>query len=419
VSSLAGPSLGFASLRVGRLSLASLLTVHCRAVFSHRSAFERDPNDLARAVESARARGARVLDLTESNPTAAGFPAPPALLAALAHPRGARYEPHPLGHREARRAVAEELARGGIHAAADRIALVCSTSEAYSLAFRLLCDPGDRVLVPRPSYPLLEHLARADGVELLPYRLAYDGAWHVDLADLRARAEESRVRGVVCVHPNNPTGSFTSREETRALAELGLPIVSDEVFAAYPFAGAPDRAASLVDAAAGDGPRAPLVLALGGLSKYAALPQLKLAWMIAAGRAAPEALARIEILADAYLSVATPVQLALPEIFALACGTRAAIADRLARNRAALERAVAGTAATVLRAEGGWYAVLRLPATRSDDEWALDLLEERGVLVQPGWLYDFEGGPFAVISLLVPEREFAEGVAAIAAFASD
>ena len=225
------------------------------------------------------------------------------------------------------------------------------------------------------------------------------------------------MRGVVCVNPNNPTGSFASREEVRALAELDLPIVSDEVFAAYPFARDADRPASLLAAAAGDDLRAPLVLALGGLSKYAALPQLKLAWMIAAGRAAPEALARLEILADAYLSVATPVQLALPEIFALARETRAAISRRLARNRTALERAVAGTAATVLRAEGGWYAVLRLPATRSDDEWALGLLEQR-VLVQPGWLYDFEGGPFVVISLLVPEPAFAEGVAAIAALVS-
>jgi aspartate/methionine/tyrosine aminotransferase len=386
-------------------------------VFSHRSAFDRDPNPFARAASAARARGARILDLTESNPTAAGFPAPAALLATLADPRGARYEPHPLGHPEARRAVADELARGGIQVGVDRIALVCSTSEAYSLAFRLLCDPGDRVLVPRPSYPLLEHLARADGVELLPYRLAYDGAWHVDLADLRARSREPRVRGVVCVNPNNPTGSFVSREEARALAELDLPIVSDEVFAAYRFARDTDLV-SLLDAAAGDGPRAPLVLALGGLSKYAALPQLKLAWMIAAGRAAPEALARLEILADAYLSVATPVQLALPEIFALARETRAAIAERLVRNRAALARAVAGTAATALCAEGGWYAVVRLPATRSDDEWALLLLEQRGVLVHPGWLYDFDGGPFVVISLLVPEPAFAEGAGAIAALVS-
>ena len=386
-------------------------------MFSHRSAFERDPNELARAVAAARARGARVLDLTEGNPTAAGFPTPPALLAALAHPRGAHYEPHPLGHPDARRAIAEELARGGIRAGAEQIAVVCSTSEAYSLAFRLLCDPGDRVLVPRPSYPLLEHLARADGVDLMPYRLAYDGAWHIDLADLRARAREPRVRGMVCVSPNNPTGSFVSREEANALAALDLPIVADEVFAAYPFA-AGDRPASLLDAAAGDPLRAPLVLSLGGLSKYAALPQLKLAWIAAAGSAAAEALARLEILADAYLSVATPVQLALPEIFATARETRAAIADRLARNRAALAGAVAGTAVTALHAEGGWYAVLRLPATRSDDAWALGLLAECGVLVQPGWLYDFEGGPFAVISLLVPEPAFAEGVNAIAALAT-
>ena len=394
-------------------------TLHCRAVFSHRSAFERELNALALAVESARARGARIVDLTESNPTAAGFATPSAVLDALADPRGGRYEPQPFGHPEARRTVAEELARGGIHASAESIALVCSTSEAYSLAFRLLCDPGDRVLVPRPSYPLLDHLARADGIELCPYRLAYDGAWHVDLADLRARAREPRVRAVICVNPNNPTGSFTSREEMRALAELGLPIVSDEVFAAYSFARGTRSAPSLVDAAAGDGPRAPLVLALGGLSKYAALPQLKLAWMIAAGRGAPEALARLEILADAYLSVATPVQLALPELFAHARQTRAAIAERLAQNLAEVARAVAGTAATLLRAEGGWYAVLRLPATRTDDDWALRLLEERSVLVQPGWLYDFEGGPFVVLSLLAPEPAFAEGVAAIAALVGD
>ena len=385
-------------------------------MFSHRSAFDRQPNALALAVSTARARGARIVDLTESNPTAAGFATSPAVLAALADPRGARYEPHPFGHLDARRAVSEELARSGVRAAADRIALVCSTSEAYSLAFRLLCDPGDRVLVPRPSYPLLEHLARADGVELCPYRLAYDGAWHIDTADLRARAIEPRVRAVVCVNPNNPTGSFTSRDEARALAELGLPIVSDEVFAAYAFAGDAQRAPTLLDIAQASGRHAPLVLALGGLSKYAALPQLKLAWLIAAGSAAPEALARLEILADAYLSVATPVQLALPEIFALARDTRAAIAQRLARNLAHAARAVASTPATLLRADGGWYAVLRLPATRSDDEWALGLLERCGVLVQPGWLYDFEGGPFAVISLLVPEPDFSEGVDAVIAF---
>jgi alanine-synthesizing transaminase len=394
-------------------------TVHWRAVFSHRSAFDREPNALALAVSAARARGARLVDLTESNPTAAGFPTPPALLAALADPRGARYEPQPFGHPDARRAVAEELARGGTRAAADRIALVCSTSEAYSLAFRLLCDPGDRVLVPRPSYPLLDHLARADGVELVPYRLAYHGAWHVDTADLRARALEPRVRAIVCVNPNNPTGSFASRDELRVIAGLGLPIVSDEVFAAYEFGRDPQRVTTLLDAATGDGPRAPLVLALGGLSKYAALPQLKLAWLVAAGDAACEALARLEILADAYLSVATPVQLALREILATASGTRAAIAGRLAHNRAEAARAVAGSAATLLRVDGGWYAVLRLPATRSDDEWALALLEQRGVLVQPGWLYDFETGPHVVVSLLAPEPAFAEGIAAIASLVSE
>jgi aspartate/methionine/tyrosine aminotransferase len=383
-----------------------------RVEFSHRSAFEREPNALARAVAAARARGASLVDLTESNPTAAGFAAPPELLASLAHARGAYYEPHPLGHPDARAAVARELARSGLDADPDRIALTCSTSEAYSLAFRLLCDPGDRVLVPRPSYPLLDHLARADGVELVPYRLGYDGAWHVDRADLRERARDARVRAVVCVNPNNPTGSFASRGDAAALADLGLPIVSDEVFSAYAFTADGERASTLLDA------RAPLVLALGGLSKYAGLPQLKLAWTVLAGRDAPEALARLEVLADAYLSVATPVQLALAEIFALASATRAAICARLARNLDALARAVAGTPATLLRTEGGWYAVLRLPATRSDDEWALALLDRHRVLVQPGWLYDFEGGPFAVLSLLAREEAFAEGARAIASLVS-
>jgi aspartate/methionine/tyrosine aminotransferase len=220
---------------------------------------------------------------------------------------------------------------------------------------------------------------------------------------------------VVCVNPNNPTGSFVSRRDARALAELGVPLVSDEVFGAYAFARDTESCGSLLDAAStGDGePSAPLVIALGGLSKYAALPQLKLAWMIVAGSAAPEALARLEILADAYLSVAAPVQLALPEIFALSRETRRAIAERLARNLARLRSTVESSPATLLRVEGGWYAVLRLPATRSDDEWVLRLLDERGVLVQPGWLYDFEGGPFAVLSLLVPEPAFAEGARAL------
>ena len=333
-------------------------------MFSRRSAFEREPNALAVAVEAARARGAHFVDLTESNPTASGFPAPAALLAALADARAARYEPHPLGLPFARRAVAEELARGGTCVDAGQVALTCSTSEAYSLAFRLLCDPGDRVLVPRPSYPLLEHLARADGALLDAYRLVYDGTWQIDQDDLRERARAlPRARAVVCVNPNNPTGSFVSRGDARALAELGLPLVSDEVFAAYPFAPDTGRCASMLGAAlAGDGePCAPLVIALGGLSKYAGLPQLKLAWMILAGSAAPEALARLEILADAYLSVAAPVQLALPEIFALSRETRRAIAERLARNLARLRSTVENSPATLLRVEGGWYAVLRLP----------------------------------------------------------
>jgi hypothetical protein len=384
-----------------------------RRVFSRRTAFDRTPNAWAEAVArvagppaSGDCRGgACAVDLTVSNPTAAGIPYDEAeILAALASPGALRYEPAPFGLRSARAAVAREI---GVDP--DRVALTASTSEAYAMLFKLLCDPGDEALVPQPSYPLFEHLATLEGVKLAPYRLAYDGRWHVDLDSVR-RAIGPRTRAILAVSPNNPTGSYLKRDELAAIAALGLPIVSDEVFASYPLRDDPSRAETALEA------KDALVFALGGLSKLAALPQMKLGWIAMGGpRAAlDEARARLEIVCDAFLSVGAPVQHALPRLLASRARAHAAIAARTRANLTSLQGLLAESAATLLDVEGGWYAVVRLPATRSEEAW-VDALLASGVVVHPGHFFDFSSEPYVVASLLAPEPSFAEGAARLAA----
>jgi aspartate/methionine/tyrosine aminotransferase len=394
--------------------------------FSRRTAVAREPNRLSLALERARATAdVRLLDLTVSNPTTAGLPYDEAaVLAAFADPRSLTYRPLPFGMESAREAVAQSYAEAGIALDPARVVLTASTSEAYGHLFKLLCDPGDEVLVPAPSYPLFDLLARFEGVTLVPYRLAYDGAWHIDRATVEA-AVTSRTRAVLVVSPNNPTGSYLKRGELHALGRLGLPIVSDEVFAPF---------ALKVDAAIGDGARAtsvlevggrdasergaPLVFALNGLSKLAALPQMKLGWIAVGGsdRArVEEALARLELLADAYLSVGTPVQLALPALLRARGVTVSAIQARLATNLATLRAAVAGTPVSVLDVEGGWYATLRLPTIQTEEEWALALLEGDGVYVHPGHFFEFAEEAYLVVSLLTAEATLREGVARVVA----
>lgn len=375
-------------------------------MFSRRSAFVREPNAVARAVARARACGAALIDLTVSNPTAAGIPYEgQRILAALADSRALTYQPAPFGIDRARQAVAVELARDGIAVSPERVVLTASTSEAYAWAFQLLCDPGDAVLVPAPSYPLLEHLATLAGVRLVHYPLIYDGAWHVD-GELLRRACSPDVRAVVLVSPNNPTGSFIKQSELETIADLGLPIVSDEVFARYPLSEAPARVRSALDT------DRVLVLALSGLSKLSALPQLKLGWMAVGGPDASvqEALSRLELIADSYLSVAAPVQHALPELFEASRSTTAAICARIGANLGVLSRQLAGTGATPLHVEGGWYAVLRLPKTRSEEAWVTELIDHAGVLVQPGWFFDFPDEPYVVVSLLTDPDELGLGL---------
>jgi hypothetical protein len=379
-------------------------------MFSERTRWDLRPNRLAERLAAKRAAGARVLDLTASNPTLAGLRYPDDLLRPLAGREALRYEPAPFGLRAARAAVAGDFARRGVPLSPDRVVLSASTSEAYGFLFKLLCDPGDDVLVPRPGYPLFEFLTALESVAARAYDLVHDGEWHLSLPSLRA-AVGPRTRAVVVVSPGNPAGAFLKTEERAALDELcadrGIALVSDEVFADYAFRDDPRRAASV----ARDG--AALAFALGGLSKSCGLPQLKLAWIAAAGpdRLRREALARLEVVADTYLSVSTPVQVAAPLLLARREELQAPIRDRVRANLRALRAAISpGRPATLLEPEGGWYAVLRVPATSTEEERVTRLLEERDVLVHPGYFFDFPGEAHLVLSLLPPTGEFAEAV---------
>lgn len=340
-------------------------------------------------------------DLTGSNPTTAGIAYPAGLVRALerAQAESLVYQPEPFGLTSAREAVAR-LTGSPV---ADTM-LTASTSEAYAFLFKLLCDPGEAVLVPAPSYPLFEHLAELEGVRAVPYRLAYDGAWHIDFDSAR-RAITPQVRAIVVVSPNNPTGHYLRPAERDELYRLGLPLICDQVFEPFSLAEGPAPSHSKEHAG--------LTFSLDGLSKRAGLPQLKLGWTVVSGPelARREACARLELIADTFLSVATPIQQALPELLAQAPLVTEAIARRCRDNHATLQRALQASPATLLRAEAGWSAVLRLPAVQSEEAWVLGLVREAEVLVQPGWYYDFESEPYVVVSLLGEPRVFAEGVA--------
>ena len=384
-------------------------------MFSERTRWDLRPNRLAERLAAKRAAGVPVLDLTETNPTRAGLPYPADLLLPLSAPEALRYEPSPFGLEPARAAVAADFARRGFPVPLERLVLSASTSEAYAFLFKLLCDPGDDVLVPRPGYPLFEFLAALESVEVRTYPLVHDGEWHVDLAALRA-AVSPRTRAVVVVSPGNPTGAFLKVEERAALealcAERRIALISDEVFADFAFREDGRRAASV----ARDGEA--LAFALGGLSKSCGLPQLKLAWTAVTGPAAhvSDALARLEVVADTYLSVSTPVQVAAPTLLARREEVQAPIRDRVRTNLGALRAAMGPSCpATLLDPEGGWSAVLRVPATRSEEERVTRLLEERDVLVHPGYFFDFPGEAYLVLSLLTPAVEFAEGTSRLLA----
>ncbi len=337
-----------------------------------------------------------MLDLTESNPTRAGLDYPiEELSGIMARAARAPYQPDALGLASAREALAKEL-----ECEAEDIAITASTSEAYSFLFKLLTDPGDAILTATPSYPLLEHLASLELIELRSFALEYQSRWTIDPARIRDALTE-RTRAIVVVNPNNPTGSYVTSGEQDALASHGIPIISDEVF--HPFAfGKP--APSLVREDV-------LTFTLGGLSKSAGLPHYKLGWIRVSGPGAREAIAALELIADSFLSVATPVQVALPELLAIAPRIRALIQARTEANLGVLGNAIALRPETqLLPVEGGWSAVIRMPRTMSDEDLALDFLERFGVLVHPGYFFDFDRDGYFVVSLLTKPEVFEEGV---------
>ncbi|MGO4883257.1 MAG: pyridoxal phosphate-dependent aminotransferase [Bryobacteraceae bacterium] len=374
-------------------------------MFSSRFHWDLAPNPLSRLLAAKRRSGAQVLDLTESNPTHAGLSYPAEVVEALAGARALRYDPHPAGWLAAREAVCRYYRDAGYAFEPERVLLTASTSEAYQYLFKLLADPGDEVLVPRPSYPLFEFLATMESLRVVSYPLVYHGGWSID-CDALAAAVSPRTRAIVVVNPNNPTGSFLKRAELGFLESLGLPLISDEVFADYTFAEDPQRVRTLAGVAQ------TLTFSMSGLSKIAGLPQMKLGWIAISGPASARAPAmeRLELIADTYLSVGTPVQIAAPRLMELGKGIQTQIADRTRANLKWLESAIpAGSPLNILAVEGGWYATLQVPRIRREEEWALELLEQDNVLVQPGFFYDFESEAYLVLSLLTEPATFQEG----------
>jgi aspartate/methionine/tyrosine aminotransferase len=375
-------------------------------MFSNRLPRHAEINELTRALRRLRAEGASISDLTDANPTSVGLEYPPDLLDALSSEDARRYEPHPLGLRNAREAVASDYLRWGARVDPDQVVLTASTSEAYSWAFKLLCDPGQAVLVPEPSYPLFEHLTGAEGVRTVAYPLRYHGRWEIDVDMLAAAPADTRA--VLLVSPNNPTGSFVSRQEANLIAavcrERGWAIVADEVFADY----ALDEGAAVRQCAMSLGV---LSLTLGGASKTLGLPQVKLAWMVVDGPPSDRdrALGALELIADLYLSVSTPVQVAAPWLLSRGEAVRRQIRARVDANLTQARQLMSRhPACTLLPVEGGWSLVVRVPSTRSEEALVLELLERERILVHPGYFFDFPHESFIVVSLLPPENIFAD-----------
>jgi len=380
-------------------------------MYSKRTDWKLTPNRFSQAQAELRAAGTDVLDLSVSNPTRAGLQLDQdEILQSLARPEALDYDPQPKGLLSARQAIARyyKEAHGIYDVDPESLILTTSTSEGYSYVFRLLCNPDDEVLVPKPSYPLFEFLADLQDVKLTPYPLIYDDGWQIDFPSLY-KAVNHRTRAVVAVHPNNPTGSYASTAETEGLnqfcAEYNLALIVDEVFVDYAIDGAPRD--SFVSN------NAVLTFTLSGISKISGLPQMKVAWLAASGPqdATRESLARLEVIADTYLSMNAPLQLATPVLLDQRKNLQPLLLDRVRHNLQELDHQLARQKMCErLRVDGGWYAILRVPALQSDEDLAIDLLRKVAVLVHPGHFYDFPKDGYLVLSLITPTEGFREGV---------
>ena len=381
-------------------------------MFAERTNWNLAGNRLSAVLARHRASGKRLYDLTASNPTECGFAYNnEVILTALRNPATLRYEPNPKGLESARLAVTEYYSARSAAISAEDIVLTTSTSEAYSFVFRLLCNPGDELLIPAPSYPLFGFLADIQDVKLARYPLVYDHGWQIDLHSLQ-QAITPRTRGVIAVNPNNPTGNFVKDKELAKLNEIcatrGMALIADEVFLDFALRdGKPVTFAGNTET---------LTFAMSGLSKIAGLPQMKMAWVIAngPGRLKRRAMERLEVIADTYLSPNAPAQLAMPVFLEQRRGFQKQVIARVQKNLAELDRQLAGQKTCArLEVEGGWYAVLRVPATGGDEELAIELLTKEDVYVHPGHFFDFAAEGYLVVSLIGREEEFASGIARV------
>jgi alanine-synthesizing transaminase len=382
----------------------------CLYSYSERLPWSFSLNCFSRLVEEKRKSGVTLVDLTISNPTEVVDDYPHSAIGrAYANVKDFTYRPDPLGARQSRSAIARYHERRNLATSPDQILLTASTSEAYSFLFKLLCNSGDEILAPLPSYPLFEYLAALESAHIVPYRLVYDGSWYIDFANLQQQISP-RTRALVVVNPNNPTGSFLKESEAERLLDLAqqrkLPIISDEVFMDYSFEAGADRVQTLI------GHDSVLSFSLNGLSKAAGMPQMKLAWIALNG---PEeeretARGRLELLLDTYLSVGTPVQRALPDLLDIGEGIQEQIRVRTAQNLKAAHTLLEGSPACCLKCEGGWSAIIQLPRRLSEEEWITRLLDEQHVIVQPGYFFDMESEAYVVVSLITPPDGFLEGI---------
>jgi alanine-synthesizing transaminase len=378
-------------------------------MFSRRTEWNLAPNRLTIAHQEALLADRRIIDLTISNPTRAGIKYDEsAILNALANPKALDYDPQPKGLRSAREAVARYYATAS-SIDPENLILTTSTSEGYSYVFRLLCNPGDDLFVPKPSYPLFDFLADLQDVKVVPYSLIYDHGWQIDFHSLEAGFAE-KPRAIVLVHPNNPTGSYVSAQERQRLNELcrqhQLALVVDEVFLNYAHHGDPKPSFVTNNDV--------LTFTLSGVSKISALPQMKLAWIAVSGPQVEVAgaMRRLEVIADTYLSLNAPVQLAAPVLLDQRKTIQPQLMRRVGTNLTELDRQLAGQkSCSRLEVQGGWYAVLRIPVTRSDEDFAIELLRRSDVLVHPGHFYDFPSDGYLVLSLIAREEEFRQGIA--------
>jgi alanine-synthesizing transaminase len=379
-------------------------------MFSSRTDWNSTPNRLSGLLIEKRLRGESITDLTESNPTKCGFSYPDKeILAALTEPSLLSYQPEPRGLLSARKAIAEYYAIHNSTVTPEQVILTASTSEAYSFLFKLLCNVGDEVLLPQPSYPLLEYLCQLNDITIRYYQLVYDGEWQIDFTSLQSQCTE-RTRALVLVHPNNPTGSYLKQNEFDKIHSLAskhhLSLLVDEVFGPYDISQNEHRvntlsAQSLVP-----------MFSLNGISKLLGLPQLKLSWIVVHGtpQQKDEALYRLDIIADTFLSVNTPVQVALPQLLRFSSDIRNQIRSRIQTNYRLLQNIFADSRASVLRVEGGWYAILQLPHIHNDHDWAEGMLLRQNILVQPGHFFDMEQKSCIVVSLLPPSKLYKDAI---------